>query len=132
MRPLPYDERLKSLHLYPVQRQFERYIIIYIWKILEFTVLNLSQPQPSCYLSDRRDCLCHAEHVCVGHLGTLSYNSFRWKAVRLFNCLPQHVGNVYSCSRVIFKKKLDQFLCNLDDKPCTPHFDNSVIHVIKL
>ena len=31
------------------------------------------------------------EHVCAGRLGTLSYNSFRWKAVRLFNCLPQHV-----------------------------------------
>ena len=30
-----------------------------------------------------------------------------------------------------FKKKLDQFLCNLDDKPCTPHFDNSVVHVTK-
>ena len=62
---------------------------------------------------------------------TLSYNSFRWKAVRLFNCLPQHVRNVSSCSTIIFKKKIDQFLCNLDDKPCTPHFDNSVVHVTK-
>ena len=35
MRPLSYDERVKSLHLYLVQRQFERYSIIYIWKILE-------------------------------------------------------------------------------------------------
>ena len=39
--------------------------------------------------------------------------------------------NVYFCSTIIFKKKLDQFLCNLDDKPCTPHFDNSVVHVTK-
>ena len=61
--------------------------------------------------------LCHLEHVCAGRLGTLSYNNFRWKAVRLFNCLPQHVRNVSSCSTIIFKKKLDQFLCNLDDKP---------------
>ena len=29
-------------------------------------------------------------------------------------------------STVIFQK-LDQFLCNLVDKPCTPHFDNSVV-----
>ena len=75
--------------------------------------------------------MCHLEHVCAGRLGTLSYNSFHWKAVRLFNCLPQHVRNVSSCSTIIFKKKLDQFLCNLDDKPCTPHFDNSVVHVTK-
>ena len=130
MRPLSYDERLKSLHLYSVQRQFERYIIIYIWKILESIVPNLSQPI-TCYFSDRRGRLCHLEHVCAGRLGTSSYNSFRWKAVRLFNCLPQHVRNVSSCSTIIFKKKLDQFLCNLDDKPCTPHFDNSVVHVTK-
>ena len=130
MRPLSYDERLKSLHLYSVQRRFERYIIIYIWKILESIVPNLSQPI-TCYFSDRRGRLCHLEHVCAGRLGTLSYNSFRWKAVRLFNCLPQHVRNVSSCSTIIFKKKLDQFLCNLDDKPCTPHFDNSVVHVTK-
>ena len=72
---------------------------------------NLSQPI-TCYFSDRRGRLCHLEHVCAGRLGTLSYNSFRWKAVRLFNCLPQHVRNVSSCSTIIFKKKLDQFLCN--------------------
>ena len=29
-------------------------------------------------------------------------------------CLLQHVRNVSSCSTIIFKKKLDQFLCNLD------------------
>ena len=54
---------------------------------MEFLVPNLSQPITS-YLSDRRGRLCHSEHVCVGRIGTLSCNSFRWKAVRLFNCLP--------------------------------------------
>ena len=73
MRPLSYDERLKSLHLYSVQRRFERYIIIYIWKILESIVPNLSQPI-RCYFSDRRGRLCHLEHVCAGRLGTLSKN----------------------------------------------------------
>ena len=97
---------------------------------MESIVPNLSQPI-TCYFSDRRGRLCHLEHVCAGRLGTFSYNSFRWKAARLFNCLPQHVRNVSSCSTIIFKKKLDQFLCNLDDKPCTPHFDNSVVHVTK-
>ena len=117
MRPLSYDERLKSLHLYSVQRRFERYIIIYIWKILESIVPNLSQPI-TCYFSDRRGCLCHLEHVCAGRLGTLSYNSFRWKAVRLFNCLPQHVRNVSSCSTNVHfpanfpKRLLTWYLCH--------------------
>ena len=30
MRPLSYDERLKSLHLYSVQRRFERYIVVVV------------------------------------------------------------------------------------------------------
>ena len=44
MRPLSYEDRLKSLHLYTVQLRFERYTIIYIWKILESMVPNLPQP----------------------------------------------------------------------------------------
>ena len=72
MRPLSYDESLKSLHLYSVQRRFERYIVIYIWKILESIVPNLSQPITCCF-SDTRGRLCHLEHVCAGRLGTLSY-----------------------------------------------------------
>ena len=85
--PLSYDETesLKSLHLYTVQHRFERYIVIYIWKILESIVLNLSQPI-ACYLSDRIGRLCHSKHVCVGRIGTLSYNSFHWKADYLTVC----------------------------------------------
>ena len=100
---------------------------------MESIVPNLSQ-SITCYFSDKRGRMCHLEHVCAGRLGRLgriSYNSFLWKAVRLFNCLPQHVRNVSCCSTIIFRKKLDQFLCYLDDKPCTPYFDNSVVHVTK-
>ena len=40
MRTLSYEDRLKSLNLYSVQRRFERYAIIYSWKILEFRTYN--------------------------------------------------------------------------------------------
>ena len=40
MRTLSYEDRLKSLNLYSVQRRFERYTIIYSWKILEFRTYN--------------------------------------------------------------------------------------------
>ena len=80
MRPLSYDDRLKSLHLYSVQRRFERYTIIYIWKILESMVPNLSQPI-TYHFSDRRGRLCYSDHVSSGRIGTLSYNSFRWRAI---------------------------------------------------
>ena len=37
----PYDERLKLLNLYSVQRRRDRYQIIYFWKIIEKLVPNL-------------------------------------------------------------------------------------------
>ena len=93
MRPLSYEDRLKSLHLYSVQRRFERHTITYIWKILESMVSNLSQPI-TYHFSDRRGRLCYSDHVSSGRIGTLSYNSFRWRAIRLFNCLPRHLAEV--------------------------------------
>ena len=39
-----YDERLKLLNLYTVQRRRDRYQIIYLWKIIEELVPNLSTP----------------------------------------------------------------------------------------
>ena len=44
MQGLSYPERLTVLKLYSVQRRRERYIIIYVWKILECQVPNFSPP----------------------------------------------------------------------------------------
>ena len=109
IRPLSYEDMLKIKIPYSVQRRFERYTIIFVWKILESMVPNLSQPI-TYHFSDRRGCLCYSDYVSSGRIGTLSYNSFRWRATRLFNCLPRHVRNMTSCSTVIYKKKLDLFL----------------------
>ena len=39
-------------------------------------------------------------HKNVGRLGILEYNSFRWRAIRLFNQLPLFLRNVTVCSRI--------------------------------
>ena len=44
MEGLPYPERLTVLKLYSPQRRRERYINIYVWKILEGLVPNLFIP----------------------------------------------------------------------------------------
>ena len=33
-------------------------------------------------------CQLWRSHINVGQLGTLEYNSFRWRAIRMFNQLP--------------------------------------------
>ena len=92
MQGLSYPERLTDLKLYSLQRRRERYIIIYVWKILECQDPNFSPPIRS-RTSDRRGRSCIASHVGVGRLVMLSYNSFRWRAIRMFNQLPLFLGN---------------------------------------
>ena len=41
MKGLSYPERFTILKLYSLQRRIDRYIIIYVWKILEGLVPNL-------------------------------------------------------------------------------------------
>ena len=127
MQGLSYQERLAVLKLYSLQRRRERYIIIYVWKILECQVPNFSPPIRS-RTSDRRGRTCIASHVGVGRLGTLAYNSFRWRAIRMFNQLPLSLRNTTVCSVYDFKKKLDLYLSTVPDIPCRPGFSNSLDH----
>ena len=89
---LSYKERLIGLHMYSLQRRRERYAAIYVWKILEDMVPNLSPPIAE-NLSDRRGRMC-AE---CGHIGSLAYNSFRWRGSRICNALPPVVRNMSKC-----------------------------------
>ena len=57
---------------------------MYVWKILEGHVINLSNPILSRF-SPRRGCYFEISHVNHGRIGTLCFNSFRLKSCRLFN-----------------------------------------------
>ena len=77
---------------------------------------------------DRRGRTCIASHVGVGRLGTLAYNSYRWRAIRMFNQLPLSLRNTTVCSVYSFKKKFDLYLSTVPDIPCRPGFSNSLDH----
>ena len=127
MQDLSYSDRLKKLNLYSLQRRRERYRIIYVWKIIEGLVPNLSNPI-TCSLSDRRGRYCTASHVNRGHQGTLAHNSFRWHSIRLFNKLPKFIRmlTVNLISIINFKRILDLYLSDIVDLPCRPGFNNSL------
>ena len=65
MHTMSYVERLKHLNLYSIQRRRDRYQIIYLWKIIEKFVPNLSAPI-TCTYSERRGRSCAVLHVNVG------------------------------------------------------------------
>ena len=94
-------------------------------EIVEGLVPNLSDPI-TCSLSDRRGRTCIVYHAGVGRLGTLKYNSFRWRTIRMFNRLPKCICMLSSCSVNRFKSELDSYLRNIVDLPCQPGFNNSL------
>ena len=60
----------------------------------------------------------------------LLYNSFRYKAVRLLNCLPCKVRDRARCSVDSFKSVLDKFLTKLEDTPGRPEGQNSLVKAV--
>ena len=125
MREFSYSKRLETLKLYSLQRRRDRYSIIYVWKIAEGLVPNLSDPI-TCSLSDRRGRTYIVYHAGVGRLGTLKYNSFSWRSITMFNRLPKCIRMLSSCSFNRFKSELDSYLRNIVDLPCQPGFNNSL------
>ena len=115
MQGLSYPERLAVLKLYYLQRRREIYIIIYVWKtsLLLYVLEHL---------------IVEEEHVLHLMLGTLAYNSFRWRAICMFNQLPLSLRNTTICSVYSFKKKFDLYLSTVPDIPCRPGFSNSLDH----
>ena len=101
--------------------------------MLESKVLNFKPPIISLW-NERRGRLCVESHVATGHLGSICYNSFRWKAARLFNNMPKNIRNLTVCSTLCFKKKLDLHLSTipLPDLPNTPNLSNSLDNKYKL
>ena len=94
---------------------------MYVWRILEYQVPNFSPP-----IQGGRACI--TSHVGVGRLGTFTYNSFRWHAIRMYNQLPLFLRNTTVCSVYSFKKKLDLYISTVPDVPCQPGFNNSLDH----
>ena len=124
IQSLEYSERLVSLKLYWLQRRRERYII-YVWKIIKGLVPNFSKPIV-CSYSERRGTSCIISPVHLGRLGSLAYNSFRGRAICLFNAMPKYIRCISSCSVVSFKGKLDCYLKNIIDLLGRSGFSNSL------
>lgn len=118
MEDLDYYQRLKNLKLLSVERRHERYTILYIFKILQSKVPN---PGICHKWSPRRGRILITPTLKsskTSHANTLIHHSFRHRAPRLFNILPQHIRNMSDQKPLeIIKKKIDEFLAKVADEP---------------
>ena len=137
-----YWERLHKLQLYSLQRRRERYCIIYVWKMLEGLVPNLTDRSQIVGKSTLRfGRTCVVPPVATGttnRLQRLREESFCVKGPMLFNSLPSHLRNMSGVSHTEFKQELDMFLKTVADEPLTHGYNtsrrraesNSLIHMI--
>ena len=126
MHHLSYWKQLESLGLYSLERR-ERYIVIYMWQILEGNVPNISDGPSgiSSFWHPRRGRECHVPKVrpCApSRIQSIRRASLGIKGPRLFNCLPAGLRNLFGVSVGSFKMKLDKFLSSLPDQPLIPGY----------
>ena len=136
-----YWQRLHTGHLYSLERRRERYRIIYVWKILEGHVPNLSgRSQIVSRTSHRYGRVCCIPPIATGatsRLQRLREGSFCVNGPQLFNALPSHLRNMSGVSHLDFKKELDKFLGTVADEPLSRGYtarrkadSNSLLHMI--
>ena len=112
---LDYWDRLKHLNLYSLQRRRERYIILYMWKLINNKVPN--DVQVSWHVCNRKGIVADVPGIpsSVMKINSSYDNFFKVKGAKLWNILPKSVNSASSLDT--FKRKLDTFLQDIPDTP---------------
>ena len=126
---LSYWERLVHLKLYSLERRRERYIVLYVYKIINNIVPNLCEERFAIktYLSVGGNCLCRVPTISrasTAKIRNMVENSFAVQGPKLFNCLPSEIRN-FRGSFLAFKTKIDKFFNKVNDQPCTLGYHQS-------
>ena len=128
---LSYWEQLKRLNLYSQERRRERYMIIYVWRILEGQVPNISDNERGCIRlkqtqrhgeneEDRLGRKCDIPNILTystSHVQNLREASISVRGQKLFNILPKHLRDMKDCKKETFKSALDRYLSTIPDEP---------------
>ena len=120
MASLDYWEQLKALKMSSLQRRRERYICIYVWKVLEGIVPNFGLCSSH---SNRRGRSCIVPALVRAgsqRYQTIRSNSMGVMGPRLFNHLPASIRDMTGCSVDTFKRALDKHLDAIPDEPRLP------------
>ena len=142
MNNLNYWQRLKALNLYSLERRRERYIIIYVWKIINELVPNIesrnkiSTTHPTRF--GKKCAIPPLKNSSMCRIKTCKDNSFFVKGPKLFNCLPSELRD-YKGKADSFKHQLDKYLLTVPDQPGfhDPVYtrraeSNSLLHQVEL
>ena len=119
MENIDYAHRLKKLKMYSTQRRHERYKILYIYKIKENIVPNISKENGIGFKNNlRHGCRCEVpKYPLRGKSIRAREDSFALTASNLWNSLPRQIRDITGKDLNFFKCKLDKALENYPDIP---------------
>ena len=128
---LNYWERLKVLGLYSLERRRERYLIIYVFKIIQGLTPNFETDKfrLRVQLNPRRGRMCIVPSLNTRSLSSVTTKveeSLAIRGPRLFNALPMNLRN-YDGSVAAFKSHLDKFFNNVPDQPSLPAYQQPAV-----
>ena len=124
---LSYWDQLQVLGLYSLERRRERYIAMYVWKILEGHVPNIGPDDRSitAVWNPRRGRECAVPGISTNapvRIQNIRRASFAINGPRLFNSLPKYVRDTTNCDKRLFKARLDHYLWQVPDQPLIPGY----------
>ena len=120
LQSLDYWQQLSVLKMPSLQRRRERYICIYIWKVLEGLVPNFGLQSNHSTRRGRSCMVPRVRQVASQKIQNLRYNSIGVLGPRLFNQLPKAVRGVSGCTVEVFKRALNKCLESIPDEPRIP------------
>ena len=104
--------------MYSIQRRNERFKILYLYKIKEGLVPNVSNKYRLYFTEGRLGCLCKIPRFRPrGKARKARDSSFAWTACNLWNSLPKCVRDIAGENVMFFKNKLDKVLAYYPDVP---------------
>ena len=122
MKDYNYWERLKMLKMNSIERRRERFIIIYMYKILHNLVPNPGIVFRHSARNGMMAVIPLIPHNLPSFIRNMKYNHFNFTGPGLFNTLPNDLRNLQPNGENIvaaFKEKLDLFLSTIPDQPTT-------------
>lgn len=120
---LNYWERINTLKLFSLERRRERYLILYVWKIMRGICSNDVNLRFYDHQRLGRFCEIRRPHPrALTRVKTIKCNSFSIRGPTLFNSLPHYLRALTNVTFEQFKTKLDQFLHDQPDEPHLPHY----------
>ena len=118
---LDYWERLSHLRLYSIERRFERYLIIYVWKIIK-GIIDQPEPFDITDIDSRTGRKFSLYNQRKSNLSLKFCETPFNRARKAFNSLPSGLRNITSVNVDNFKHHLDKFLSKIPDEPNVPGY----------